>query len=62
MQTSMAKTVGFASRSQSFSSLGLIIDMGRIATVKDLDKPLKLTDFSEKARSTVVTKVNRVRH
>ena len=62
MQTSMAKTVGFASRSQSFSSLGLIIDIGRIATVKDLDKPLKLTDFSEKARSTVVTKVNRVRH
>ena len=62
MQTSMAKTVGFASRSQSFSSLGLIIDMGRIATVKDLDKPLKLTDFSEKAKSTVVTKVNRVRH
>lgn len=58
----MAKTVGFASRSQSFSSLGLIIDIGRIATVKDLDKPLKLTDFSEKARSTVVTKVNRVRH
>lgn len=62
MQTSMAKTVGFASRSQSFSSLGLIIDIGRIATVKDLDKPLKLTDFSEKAKSTVVTKVNRVRH
>lgn len=58
----MAKTVGFASRSQSFSSLGLIIDIGRIATVKDLDKPLKLTDFSEKAKSTVVTKVNRVRH
>ena len=62
MHTSMAKTVGFASRSQSFSSLGLIIDIGRIATVKDLDKPLKLTDFSEKAKSTVVTKVNRVRH
>ena len=62
MYTSMAKTVGFASRSQSFSSLGLIIDIGRIATVKDLDKPLKLTDFSEKAKSTVVTKVNRVRH
>lgn len=58
----MAKTVGFASRSQSFSSLGLIIDIGRIATVKDLDKPLKWTDFSEKAKSTVVTKVNRVRH
>lgn len=58
----MAKTVGFASRSQSFSSLGLIIDIGSIATVKDLDKPLKLTDFSEKAKSTVVTKVNRVRH
>ena len=58
----MAKTVGFASRSQSFSSLGLISDIGRIATVKDLDKPLKLTDFSEKAKSTVVTKVNRVRH
>lgn len=58
----MAKTVGFASRSQSFSSLGLIIDIGRIATVKDLVKPLKLTDFSEKAKSTVVTKVNRVRH